>query len=75
MLLTKYSGDQIKKNEMSGACSMRERVGAYRVLAEKPEGWRLRGRRRRRWEDYVEMDVQEVGWGVDWINLAQGKDR
>ena len=54
---------------------MRERVGAYRVLAEKPEGWRLRGRRRRRWEDYVEMDVQEVGWGVDWINLAQGKDR
>jgi hypothetical protein len=35
---------------------------------EKPEGKRPPGRPRRRWEDNIKMDLQEVGWGVkDWI--------
>jgi len=35
------------------------------------------GRRRRRWEDNIKMDLQEVGWGggVDWIKLTQDRDR
>jgi hypothetical protein len=42
---------------------MGERRGAYRALVEKPEGKRPLGRRRRRWEDNIEMDLPEVGWG------------
>jgi hypothetical protein len=34
------------------------------------------GRPRRRWEDNIKMDLQEVAWGgMDWINLAQDRDR
>jgi len=48
----------------------------YRVLVGKPERKRQLGRPRRRWEDNIEMDLQEVGCGVtDWIELAQGRDR
>jgi hypothetical protein len=33
-------------------------------------------RPRRRWEDNIKMDVQEVGWGsMDWIDMAQDMDR
>ena len=46
------SGDQIKKNEMGGACSMYgETTGLYKVLVGKPEGKSPLGRLRRRWED------------------------
>jgi hypothetical protein len=41
----------------------------------KPEGRRPLGRPRHRWEDNIKMDLQEVGWGVDWIELAQDRDR
>jgi len=44
------------------AC-MGERIGAYRVLVEKPEGKRQLARPRRRWEYNIKMDIQEVGWG------------
>jgi hypothetical protein len=55
---------------------MGERRGAYRALVGKPEGRRPLGRPRRRWEDNIRMDVREVGWGgMDWINLAQDRDR
>jgi hypothetical protein len=48
----------------------------YSILAGKPEGNRLLGRPRRRWEDNISMDVQEVGCGsMDWIELAQDRDR
>jgi hypothetical protein len=48
----------------------------YRVLVGKPEGKRSLGRPRRRWEDYIRMDLQEVGCGrEDWIGLAQNRDR
>jgi hypothetical protein len=43
---------------------MGERRGAYRASVEKPEGRRPLGRPRRRWEDTVKMDLQEVGWGA-----------
>jgi hypothetical protein len=55
---------------------MGERRGAYRVLVGKPEGSRPLERPRRRWEDNINMDLREVGWGcMDWINLAQDRDR
>ena len=47
----------------------------HRVLVGKPEGkWSL-GRPRRRWEDNIKMDLQEVG-GVrgDWMELAHERD-
>jgi len=55
---------------------MRERRGVYRVLVGKPEEKRPLGRSRRRWEDNIKMDLQEVGCGaMDWIELAQDRDR
>jgi hypothetical protein len=77
LLITKYySGDQIEKNEMGGACStMGERSGAYRILVGTPDGRRPLGRPRRRWEDNIKMDLQDVRWGIDCIQLAQDRDR
>ena len=50
---------------------MGDRRGLYRVLVGKPEGKRPLGIPRRRWEDNIKMDVQEVRCGVvDWIELA-----
>jgi hypothetical protein len=55
---------------------MGERRGVYRVLVGKPEGKRPLGRPRRRWEDNIKMDLQEVGLGgMEWIELAQDRDR
>jgi len=51
---------------------MGERRGVYRVLVGKPEGKRPR----RRWEDNIKIDPQEVGCGgMDWIELTQDRDR
>jgi hypothetical protein len=49
----------------------------YRVLVGKPEGKKLLGRPRRRWEDNIKMDLQEVGGGgrEDLMELAQDSDR
>jgi hypothetical protein len=42
----------------------------------KPEGKRLLGRPRRRWEDNIRMDLREIGWcGMYWIDLAQDRDQ
>jgi hypothetical protein len=62
---------------------MGEGRGGCRVLVGKPEGKRPLGRPRRKWENNyiiilynINMDLQEEGCGgVDWIELAQGKDR
>ena len=55
---------------------MGEGRGVYRVLVGKPEGKRPLGRPRRRWEDNIWMDLQEVGLGYeDWIGLSQDRDR
>jgi hypothetical protein len=41
----------------------------------KSEGKKPLGRPRRRWEDNIKVDLQEVGWrGMDWIGLAQDRD-
>ena len=40
-----------------------------------PEGKRSLGRPRHRWEDNIKMDLQEVGGGGDWMELAQDRDR
>ena len=48
----------------------------HRVLAGKPEGKRPLGRPRRRWEDNIKMDFEEVGRGCEnWMELAQDRDR
>ena len=55
---------------------MGQERGVYRVLVGKPEGKRPLGRPRRRWEDNIKMDFQEVGGGCgDWVELAQDRDR
>jgi len=54
---------------------MSEERGVYRVFVGKPEGKRPLGRPRRRWVD-IRMDLQDVGCGyMDWIGLAQDRDR
>ena len=48
----------------------------HRVLVGKPEGKRPLGRPRRRWEDNIKMDLQEMGGDCeDWIELAQDRDK
>jgi hypothetical protein len=56
---------------------MEEVRGAYNILVERPEGRRPLGRPRCRWEDNIKMDLREIGFflDVDWINLAQDRDR
>jgi hypothetical protein len=48
--------------------------GAYRILVGRPEGRRSLGRPRSRWEENIKLDLQEVGWGMDWIELTQDRD-
>ena len=48
----------------------------HRVLVGKSKGKRPLGRQRRRWEDNIKMDLQEVGkGGGDWMELAQDRDK
>jgi hypothetical protein len=55
---------------------MGEERGVYRFLVGKPDGKRPLGRPRRRWVDNIRTDLLEVGCGyVDWIGLAQDRDR
>jgi hypothetical protein len=55
---------------------MGEKKNAYRLLVGKSEGNRPLGRPRRRWLCNIRMDLVEMEWGdVDWIGLAQDRDR
>ena len=55
---------------------MGERSGVRRVLVGRPESKRPLGRPRRRWNNNIKMDLQEVGCGgMDWIDLTQDKGR
>jgi hypothetical protein len=48
---------------------------AYNILVGRPEGRRPLVRPRHRWEDNIEMDLREIGFGdVDWIHLVQVRD-
>jgi hypothetical protein len=53
---------------------MGESRGAYRALVGKPEGRRSLGRPRRRWEDNIRI-LEKWDGDVNWINLAQDRDR
>ena len=52
-----------------------EGSGVHRVLVGKLEGKRSLGKPKRRWEDNIKMDLQEVGGGGYWMELAQDRDR
>jgi hypothetical protein len=53
---------------------MGEGRGVYRVLGGRPEGKRPLGRSRRRWEDNIKRDLEEIGIdGAKWIRLAQDR--
>jgi len=41
----------------------------------RPEGKTPPGRPRRTWEDNIKMNLQEVGWDMNWVQLAQDRDR
>jgi hypothetical protein len=70
---------QVKSRRMRWAgqvARMGEQRKVYKVLVGRPEGKRRLGRRRRRWEEGIRMDLKEIGLGsVDWIRLAQDRDR
>jgi hypothetical protein len=54
---------------------MGEKGDAYRILVGRLVGRPSLGIPRHRWEDNIKMDLQEVGWVIDWIELAQDRDR
>jgi hypothetical protein len=55
---------------------MGERRGEHKVLVGKPEGKRPHGGTMHRWEDNIKMDLHELECGgMDWIELAQDRDR
>jgi len=62
---------------MGWVCSTHgDRRGLYEVLFSNPEGNRSLGTLRRRWEDNIVTDVQEMECGVmDWISLSQDRER
>jgi hypothetical protein len=70
---------QVKSRRMRWAghvARMGEERKVYKVLMGKPEGNRPLGRPRHRWEYGITMDLGEIGLGgVDWIRLAQDRDR
>ena len=54
-----------------------ERRSAYRVWMGKPQGRGKLGRPRSRLEDYIKIDLRDMGWGGDmeWVDLTQDRDR
>jgi hypothetical protein len=70
---------QVKSRRMRWAGHAARMVAerkVYKVLVGKPEGKRPLERPRHRWEDGIRMDLRETGLrGVDWIRLAQDRDR
>jgi hypothetical protein len=68
---------QIKSRRMRWAghvARMGEGRKVYKVLVGKPEGKRPLRRPRHRREDGIKMYLRGVGWGVEWIHLAQDRD-
>jgi len=68
---------KLRKIRWTGhVASMGDRNSAYSVLVGKPEGKRPFGRPRHRWEDKINMDLQEVGWeawtGLMWLRIGTG---
>jgi hypothetical protein len=70
---------QVKSRQVRWAwrvARMGEERKVYKVLMGKPEGKRLRGSPRRRWEDGIRLDLREIGLGVwigfDWLRAGTG---
>jgi len=60
----------------AGHVALWRRLEVHIGFSWKPEAKRPLGRPRRRWQDNIKMDVQEVGCeDTDWIDLAQDRDR
>ena len=73
---TKFEQQYVHWRWAGHVARMGEDRGVHRVLVGKPEGKRPLGRPRRRWEDNIKMDLQEVGVGRgNWMELAQDRDR
>jgi hypothetical protein len=72
-----YIWNNSRRTRWAGhAARMGKRSCVYGVLVWKPKGKRPFGRPRRRWEDNIKMDLQEVECGdMDCIELAQDRDR
>ena len=51
------------------------RRGSYRVLVGRPDGKKTLGSPRRRWDDNIKVGLRDVERGMDWIDLAEGRDR
>jgi hypothetical protein len=58
---------------LGSTCRREERY--IQNFGGKPEGKRPLGRLGRRWDDNIIVDLEEVGWGMDWIDLTQDRDR
>jgi hypothetical protein len=69
---------QIKSTRMGWAghvARMEQERNVYRVLLENAKGKRPFGRLRKIWEDGITVDLREIDWGIEWIQLAQGSGR
>ena len=54
---------------------MEEHRGAFKILTGKPTGKRSLGRPRRRWEDNIRMDLEEIGINMgNWVDSAQDRN-
>jgi hypothetical protein len=52
-----------------------EKRGLYKTLVREPEGKKLLGKRKRKWEDNIKMDLQVVGCGsMAWIEVPKDRD-
>jgi hypothetical protein len=61
---------------MGGACNTYgDKRGAHRILMGRPEGRRTLGKPRRRWEDNIKRIFKTLDGGMDWIKLAQDRDK
>ena len=70
MSLTGVSG-----NISKGSDGMEETRCAFKIVTGKPTGKRLLGRPRRRWEDNIRMDLEEIGINAgNWVDSAQNRD-
>ena len=60
---------------MGSACRMEEGRSAFKILTGKPSGKRPLRRPRRRWEDNIRMNLEEIGINVgNWVDSAQDRD-
>jgi hypothetical protein len=74
--LTKKKKKKKKKKNIARACNMfGQRRLACTILPGKYERKKPLERTRRRWDDNIQMDLEEVEWGVDWIDLVQDRDK